>query len=400
MKIAYILYGSFSSLDFASIYDPISRVQKMKLPFDTVWDLCAFNEHIYNDQGWLFPPTRVNKSLEGYDLAILPGCQEIEKLVKKQDFLDWLGKLRQVPIIASVGKGSLLLAAAGLMDGIEVASAQELLKEYEPYNARPVIKPIKHDGGHISAAGSSSALELGLLICEEIAGEAAVKQLRKELGMINYEYAPLSKPQVKLPEERAHVRTASVTRKTKETEIHAGLNLDGTGLHRINTGIPFFDHMLSQIAVHGLFDIDLDADGDLEIDPHHTIEDIGLALGQAFNDALGNRAGIQRMASFNCPMDESLASVVVDFSGRPYTHVRFNPTAPVIGGIPSTLYTHFFESFAFEAKCNLHIEVPYGKDGHHQVEAMFKATGRSLDIATRIDPRRADIIPSSKGVIS
>jgi imidazoleglycerol-phosphate dehydratase len=195
-------------------------------------------------------------------------------------------------------------------------------------------------------------------------------------------------------------RSAKVERKTKETEIVLELGLDGSGRNKIDTGLPFFDHMLAQVAVHGLFDIVLRARGDLHIDPHHTVEDVGLALGEGFRLALGDRSGLVRMASAFCPMDESLARVVVDFSGRPYAVIRIDWTGPHIASIPTTLFEHFLESFAFQARCNLHVELLYGRDDHHKAEAVFKALGRALDAAVRIDARRGGAIPSSKGVLA
>lgn len=195
------------------------------------------------------------------------------------------------------------------------------------------------------------------------------------------------------------LRQSRISRTTGETQIELALDIDGTGKHDINTGVPFFDHMLTQIAVHGLFDLKLHAKGDLEIDPHHTIEDTGLALGQAFREALGDRRGIVRMASAYCPMDESLALVAVDFSGRPYTVVQVEWHAPSLGGIPVSLFPHFLESFALEARCNLHARVLYGRDDHHQAEAIFKALARAMNAAVQIDPRRAGVVPSSKGVL-
>ena len=195
------------------------------------------------------------------------------------------------------------------------------------------------------------------------------------------------------------VRQSNISRTTGETKIELALDIDGTGKHEITTGVPFFDHMLTQIAVHGLFDLKLHAQGDLEIDPHHTIEDTGLALGQAFREALGDRRGIVRMASAYCPMDESLALVAVDFSGRPYTVVQAEWNAPYIGGVPVTLFPHFLESFALEARCNLHARILYGRDDHHQAEAIFKALARAMNAAVQIDPRRVGVVPSSKGVL-
>lgn len=201
------------------------------------------------------------------------------------------------------------------------------------------------------------------------------------------------------PENSPQPRQSKVNRSTRETQIELALNIDGSGKHDIDTGVPFFDHMLTQIAVHGLFDITLRAKGDLQIDPHHTIEDTGLALGQAFREALGDRKGIVRMASAYCPMDETLAFAAIDLSGRPYTVVQADWHTPTVGGIPVSLFPHFLESFALEARCNLHVRVLYGRDDHHQAEAIFKALARSLDAAVRIDPRRAGVVPSSKGVL-
>jgi imidazoleglycerol-phosphate dehydratase len=194
-------------------------------------------------------------------------------------------------------------------------------------------------------------------------------------------------------------RTAQIERQTRETRISLSLNLDGAGEHDIQTGVGFLDHMLAQIAQHGLFDLKIEAQGDLQVDAHHTVEDVALVLGQAFQEALGDRKGIVRMASVAVPMDDSLASVIVDLSGRPYTVFQANWHGPNIGALPTSLIGHFFESFAIQARCNLHAQVLYGKDDHHQAEALFKALGRALDAATLIDPRRAGQVPSTKGVL-
>ncbi len=194
-------------------------------------------------------------------------------------------------------------------------------------------------------------------------------------------------------------RSSQVERKTSETEISLKLNLDGCGRHAIDSGLPFLDHMLTQVAVHGLFDLELHARGDVHIDPHHTCEDVALALGQAFAEALGPRTGIVRMASADCPMDESLAWVSVDFSGRPYCVIQTRWRSPAVGGLPVSLLEHFFESFAVQARCNLHARVRYGRDDHHQAEALFKAFARALCAATRQDARRSGVVPSSKGVL-
>ena len=196
------------------------------------------------------------------------------------------------------------------------------------------------------------------------------------------------------------MRTATIARRTLETDITLSLNLDGSGKSNSATGIGFLDHLLRHIAVHGLFDLDVQATGDLEIDPHHTVEDVGIVLGQAFDQALGDRKGIVRMGSAYVPMDESLAFVAVDLSGRPYTVIQAEWHTPSIGLLPTTLIPHFLESFAFNAKINLHARVEYGRDDHHQAEALFKALGRALEAATRIDERRMGGVPSTKGTLT
>lgn len=195
------------------------------------------------------------------------------------------------------------------------------------------------------------------------------------------------------------MRTAKINRKTNETEISLSLDLDGKGKCTIDTGIGFLDHMLSHLAVHGLFDLELKARGDLQVDVHHTVEDCALVLGQAFDHALGDRAGILRMGSAYVPMDESLAFVCVDLSGRPYTVVQAEWHGPNVGEVPTSLFPHFLESFAVTARCNLHARVLYGRDDHHQAEALFKAMGRALEQAARPDPRRKSI-PSTKGTLT
>lgn len=195
-------------------------------------------------------------------------------------------------------------------------------------------------------------------------------------------------------------RTAQINRKTAETEISLQLNLDGSGSYQISTGIGFFDHMLTQIAVHGLFDLEISAIGDLQVDPHHTVEDCGLVLGSAFKEALGDKQGIVRTASAIVPMDEALGEVVVDFSGRPYSIIQTHWSSPDVAGLPTTLIEHFFESFAVSSAANLHLRVHYGRDNHHMAEALFKAFARACAQAVQIDPRRAGTIPSSKGTLS
>jgi imidazoleglycerol-phosphate dehydratase len=196
------------------------------------------------------------------------------------------------------------------------------------------------------------------------------------------------------------MRTAKIDRTTNETQITIELNLDGSGQHDIATGVGFLDHMLTHIAVHGLFDLTVHAAGDLHIDVHHTVEDVALALGSAFDQALGDRKGIVRMASFYAPMDETLALVALDLSGRPYAVIDADWGQAPVGQIPTSLFPHFFESFAVTSRSNLHARILYGRDDHHKAEALFKALARALDAATMLDERRKGAIPSTKGTLT
>ena len=195
------------------------------------------------------------------------------------------------------------------------------------------------------------------------------------------------------------MRTSTIHRQTAETDITLSLNLDGSDQHDVATGIGLLDHLLTHVAVHGLFDLTVRAAGDLYVDPHHTIEDTALVLGQAFAEALGDKKGIVRMGSAYVPMDEALAFVAVDLSGRPYAVVEAAWHGPLIGQFPTSLVAHFLGSFAVTAKANVHARVLYGHDDHHQAEALFKALGRALDAATQIDPGRAGNVPSTKGTL-
>lgn len=194
-------------------------------------------------------------------------------------------------------------------------------------------------------------------------------------------------------------RRATITRETNETQIELTLALDGTGQAAIDTGVGFFDHMMHHVAVHGLFDLSVKATGDLHVDAHHTVEDVAIALGRALDEALGGRRGITRMGAATVPMDEALARVVVDLSGRPYAVFACDFAAPSLGAMPSALVQHVFASLAFNGRLNLHAHALYGRDDHHKAEALFKALGRALDTATRLDPRRGGV-PSTKGTLT
>ena len=196
--------------------------------------------------------------------------------------------------------------------------------------------------------------------------------------------------------EQARNRQASVERNTKETQIRVTVNLDGTGILKCQTGLPFLDHMLDQVARHGLIDMDIHAVGDLDIDAHHTVEDLGITLGQAFNKAL-DRKGIRRYGHAYVPLDEALSRVVVDFSGRPGLEYHVPYTRGSVGGFDVDLFYEFFQGFVNHALITLHVDNLRGKNTHHQIETVFKAFGRALRMAMEIDPRSADVIPSTKG---
>ena len=193
-------------------------------------------------------------------------------------------------------------------------------------------------------------------------------------------------------------RSAQIDRKTSETAIRIDLTIDGRGESRIATKIPFFDHMLTLFARHSLVNLTVEADGDIEVDFHHTVEDTGIALGQAFAKALGENRGIRRYGWAMLPMDETLARVVVDFSGRPFLEYRAPQSVASIGGFPFQLVEEFLRGFSVHAGCNLHAEILYGRDAHHMAEAIFKGLAKAVDQACQIDPR-VEGIPSTKGLL-
>jgi imidazoleglycerol-phosphate dehydratase len=195
------------------------------------------------------------------------------------------------------------------------------------------------------------------------------------------------------------MRTATIQRDTAETQIHITLNLDGQGKSKLNTGVPFLDHMLDQISRHGLFDLDVYAKGDTHIDDHHTVEDVGIALGQAFNQALGSKKGIVRYGHSYIPLDEALSRVVIDLSGRPLLHFDVNFTRARIGNFDVDLTIEFFRGFVNHALATLHIDNLRGVNAHHQCETIFKAFGKALRMATTLDIRMQDILPSTKEML-
>jgi len=195
------------------------------------------------------------------------------------------------------------------------------------------------------------------------------------------------------------VRRAVIDRRTTETKIAVSLALDGRGRYDVKTGIRFFDHMLELFARHGGFDLRVNADGDLDVDQHHTVEDVGIALGEAVLQAVGNKRGINRAGYFVMPMDETLAVAAVDLSGRPHTVVDLKGAAARVGDLQTELVHDFFEGFASSARANVHVKVIYGRSSHHKVEAVFKAFARALRVACARDRRLARMLPSTKGLL-
>ena len=193
-------------------------------------------------------------------------------------------------------------------------------------------------------------------------------------------------------------RVAELQRETKETRITLRLDLDGTGAAEVDTGVPFFDHMLDQLARHAPLDLTLHCRGDLQVDTHHTVEDCALLLGRALHQALGERRGIRRMGAARVPMDEALAEVAIDLSGRPFCRAEVADAGST--GLPPSLVAHFLESLASEGRLTLHVRVLYGRDGHHQAEAVFKALARALGEAVAPDPRRGGAVPTTKGTLT
>ena len=195
------------------------------------------------------------------------------------------------------------------------------------------------------------------------------------------------------------MRRAVIERTTTETQIHLALNIDGAGVFSNRTGIRFLDHMLDLVARHGGFDLEVAATGDLDVDQHHTVEDLGIALGEALSQALGNRRGINRAGYFVMPMDETLAVAAIDLGGRPHTVVDLKGPASRVGDLQTELVHDFFEGFAIGARANVHVKVMYGRSSHHKVEAVFKAFARALRVACAKDKRMARMLPSTKGLL-
>lgn len=393
-KIAFAIYDGFSALDFAVLYDTLARSSRAA----GSWEICSASTDVYDSHGLHIYPTRVTASLAGFDLVVVPGGPGALERLEQQNLLGWLATAQESQYLAATGDAVLLLAAAGLVRGRRVAVRSETAKSMTQPELQPGSEPVVVDGSLATTSSSAGAIDLALILCEILFGQKETQDLACAMGVRENDRLP-PPPIPQTGEDPSSLRRAVVSRKTGETEVEVHLDIDGSGKSQINTGLPFLDHMLTQIAVHGLFDLSVQARGDLHIDPHHTVEDVALTLGSAYQQALGNRTGIVRMASADCPMDESLAWAAVDFSGRPYSVIQAEWHGPSVGSLPVSLIPHFLESFALQARCNLHVIVRYGRDDHHQAEAIFKALARAMSAAMRIDPRRSRQVPSSKGIL-
>ncbi len=406
MKIAFVLFDGMTALDFVGVFDPLTRLQSMRLLPDVSWELCARAPQVRDGSGLQIAATQVAQPLQGFDLLVVPGGLGTRTLMHDEEFIGWLRSAERVPLKASVCTGALLLGAAGFLQGRPAATHASARQLLAPHCAHVSSERIVDAGDVITAGGVTAGIDLGLHLVERLAGAAARQAVQAQ---IEYPASPSSAPpgvpglvsNQPLPAARLpSTRQAQVERKTSETQVRVELSIDGSGRYRLETGIGFLDHMLSHIAVHGLFDLAVSCRGDLHVDAHHSVEDVALALGEAFYKALGERRGLVRMGSAYAPMDETLAHVAIDLSGRPYAVVEAAWRDASVGGIPTSLFEHFLESFAVAARCNLHARVLHGRDDHHKAEALFKALARALDAACQPDPRRQQQVPSTKGALA
>lgn len=358
MKIAILCFPQVSAADILTFMTPIELLKQQQPALDLTWEYCSYLPMNNGKPGFSLTPSFVGLPLQGFDFLFLPNPRVTLEYPQDDEWLEWINTAVETPIVFSQDKGKVVLWKSQI-------SPEKIVLNDSPF----------------------SSVLFALDIIEKIAGLETKSSIRSLLNLDA------------LPQTNSTPRTASVDRKSAETKIQVHLKLDGEGKSNIHTGIAFLDHMLAQISRHGLFDIDLQARGDLEIDPHHTMEDTALTLGEAFRLAAGDRKGIRRMATMTVPMDESLAEVSLDFSGRPYAVLQTQWADTTLAEIPTSLFEHFLESFASAARINLFVRVLAGKDNHHMSEAIFKALARTLDTALTIDARRSDMIPSTKEIL-
>jgi imidazoleglycerol-phosphate dehydratase len=358
MKIGIIYSPAVSIIDITGLVHIFSLSKQLFPDLDIEVETCSFLPHKEQVTGISIIPSRVGLPLSGFDILIFPGSAGYEKLTTDLDWLTWLK---------------------------DSAPATQFFGFHEGKNLLDLLKTPNQ--WELDTHNPLSGFLVGFQILSQVLAQQDLLILIKSLGMESVWHSYL---------QSINYRQAALSRETNETQISINLSIDGTGKSTIHTGIPFLDHMLNQIAKHGLFDIELTANGDLEIDAHHTMEDCGIILGDAFRQALGQKKGINRMASATVPMDESLASVSIDFSGRPYCVIHSLWNGENIAEIPVSLFEHFLESFAVAARCNLFVQVHAGKDNHHMCEAVFKALAKAANQACSLDLRRIGQIPSTK----
>jgi imidazoleglycerol-phosphate dehydratase len=358
MKIGIIYYPWASFVDIAAL---LSTFKECKSLAEIQFEICSYLP--FTDKGDTLSVTasHVGLPLNGFDLLVIPGSEINENGNLDINWITWLRATDSDTVYYAFNQGKSLLKSMKL---------ENKWKQSE-------INPLN---GYFT----------GLTILKEVLSPDEILGISKKIGVESFWQSFL---------QSQNLRQASISRKTAETQISIKLDLDGNGKSTITTAIPFLDHMINQISKHGLFDIELKAIGDLEIDQHHTMEDCGIILGDAFRQALGDRKGINRMASATIPMDESLATVTLDFSGRPYCVIQSQWNGENIGDLPVSLFDHFLESFAIAARCNLFVQVHSGKDNHHMCEAIFKAMARALYQSCALDIRRMGQIPSTKEML-
>ena len=308
----------------------------------------------------------------------------------------WIGTtLAQI-----VEEREMLIATLADLPGVRPvpSEANFVFCRLEGYSGREIAEALVERGILVrSFADPSLANALRITVGRPEQNDVLLAALGEILGVPPRVALTPVRPTIARPAPAAP-RHAQVQRRTRETDVSVTLDLDGRGRYEVDTGLGFLDHMLAQVASHGLFDLSVQAGGDLEVDEHHTVEDVAIALGQALDQALGSRRGLVRMGSAYAPLDEALAHVVVDLSGRPYAVIDVEFATERLGAVGTDLIVHFLETLAFQARLCLHARVLQGRNDHHKAEALFKALGRALDAATRQDPRRQGV-PSTKGVL-
>jgi imidazoleglycerol-phosphate dehydratase len=358
MKIGIINYPSASFSDIAALLEIFKKIQS---PEDFQYEICSYLPFSDKEDVLAVKSSQIGLPLVGFDVLVLPGSEKSENGFLDIHWATWMRSVEAGTTFYGFNQGGILL---------------ENLKLNNQWKST-LINPLN---GYFTA----------LVILNNVLSPDEILEIARQSGIETYWQSFL---------QSLNLRKASISRKTAETKININLDLDGNGKSDIETGIPFLDHMVNQISRHGLFNIKLKAVGDLEIDQHHTMEDCGIILGDAFRQALRDRKGINRMASATIPMDESLATVTIDFSGRPYCVIQSRWNGENIGELPVSLFEHFLESFAIAARCNLFIQVHAGKDNHHMCEAIFKALARALYQSCGVDIRRSGQIPSTKDML-